>query len=127
MVESDRAISFSLSIYESDLEKANQFAKKHPNLRTQAEVFRCILQRFFKYKENEIKKDLIFYFVYPVIFGALISFYTLMTQRLINILSEKGLFFAELLDLNRISVIFGALVIGIIVAGIYVLRKKWYE
>ena len=124
----DKATRVSLSIFESDLKQVNDFATKYKiKFNSQAAVFRHILRGFFKQQRKDINNDLILYFIFPFSIGAIATFGTLSTQSLIDILTEKGLYFAELHNLNRIFVILGAFSVGLFFACVVWLRKKYYS
>lgn len=124
----DRARSLSISIFDSDLNRVNQFAKdnqKKLKLRSNADVWRHIINFFFDQHRSDLKKDMVIHFVYPVAFGCLASFGTLSTEKLISILFEKGFYFRELHVLNGIFVVLGAFSIGLFIANLYWLVRKY--
>jgi len=120
----DRATPISVSIYQSDLNVINKYAKQQ-KIKTQAALFRHIIHGFFNQRKKDTFKDIVSHFLYPVLIGTFASIGTIWTQRLMNVLQGKGLFFAELLDFHRFFVILGALSIGLIFANIYWLKKKY--
>jgi len=121
---SDR-INFSLSMYKEDVQKINNFAKKHEkNFRSQAEIFRYILNSFFKQYDADAKKDFVIHWVYPILLGGFATFGTVATQRLIEILYNRGLYFQELHVLNGIFVVLGAFSVGFFGANMYWYFKK---
>ena len=119
----DKAIPTSVSIYQSDLNALNEYAIKY-KIKTQAKLFRIVIRGFLKQIKKDTTKDVVNHFLYPIIIGTFASVGTLWTQKLMNILQDKGLFFADLLDFHRFFVILGALSIGLIIANIYWLKKK---
>jgi len=121
----DKAVSKTISIYESDITRINNYARDtKKTFRSQAEVFRHIIDFFFNEHRRNSKKDVIIHFVYPLLFGGLATFGTVSTQNLINILVERNLYFQELHVLNGAFVVLGALSIGLFIANLYWLMRK---
>lgn len=117
--------TFSLSIYKSDLQKINNFAKKHEKqFRSQAAVFKYIFDSFFRQYDADAKKDFVIHWIYPIVIGAIATFGTVSTQNLISLLFDQGFYFHELYVLNGVFVVLGAFSVGFFIANMYWYFKK---
>ena len=118
----NRAQGKSFSFYKEDLEKVEKYAKDTE--RTVSEALRYIINTFLDTEYRSIKKDAIFFIVYPSLFCIFFLFGSFSTENLINILVQKGYYFDELYLLNRIFNIMGFGALSYLVANIYVLYRK---
>ena len=123
MVDQDRAIPITVSIYQSQIKKIRDYKEAHKNtFGSEASLIQHIINEFFK--EKNIKNDMVFHFLYPIILAALATFGTIMTTRLVRSVRSAGFVFQELNDLNTMFVIIGAMCIGLFIANMYWFHTK---
>lgn len=118
----NRAKPTNISLYRETIDKIDDFAKR--TKKNFSEATRDIVNSFFEIEQKNMKKDIVFFFIYPIVLCVFTLYGAIATENLVDVLIEKGMYFDELYILNRIFNImsFGAL--SFLIANIYILWKK---
>lgn len=128
MVESidDRAIAVNISLYPKQIENVRIFTEA-TKCRSLSEAYQYIIDDFFNKDKEQLKKQLMIYLFWPIIFCTFASFASIFTGNVNGILIKQGLYFDELYTLSQIFMVIGFGSVGILIASIYLLRNKMKE
>lgn len=118
----DKAKSSNFSLYPKHIEKIEKYANETDQDKSTA--LQNIINDFFKNRTKSIRQYLIYYFIVPLTFGALALGTAIYTTNMVTILWNKGIYFNELYVLNRFYTVVGFLTIGLMIAGLYILRLR---
>ena len=122
---SDHTISFNLSINKTHFDKISKYKNdNNKRFKSNADVFRHIIDTFFEDENEKIKNYIVLHVVFPSIFCAMTWFMSWSTSKLNEILLEKGFYFNELYLTNRVFSVLSFLMLGVLVASIYLLLYK---
>lgn len=116
---------FTITLYPAEIEAIN-LLKNHKKFNF-SETIRFIINEYFQRDNKKITKDFVFYLGYPLAFMVISLFASISTERLVNLLLEKSLYFNELYILSRVFLVMSFGSISIFVVSLYLLRRKFTE
>ncbi|MBE3095358.1 MAG: hypothetical protein IMZ52_10040 [Actinobacteria bacterium] len=122
----ERAIGVSISLYPKQIENVRVFSEA-TKANSLAEAYQYIIDDFFNRDRKQLKKEFMVYLFYPIIFCAFASLSAVFTSNVNKILLEKGIYFNELYILSQVFLIIGFGSISVLIASIYLLRRKLIE
>jgi hypothetical protein len=122
----DRAIGVNISLYPKQIENVRIFSES-TKCDSLSEAYQYVIDDFFNRDRKQLKKEFMIYLFYPIIFCAFASLSAVFTSNVNRILLEKGLYFNELYILSQAFLVIGFGSISILIASIYLLRRKLIE
>jgi hypothetical protein len=122
----DKAIGVNISLYPKQIENVRIFSGGN-KFHSLSEAYQYIIDDFFNKDKEQLKKQLMVYLFWPIVFCAFASFASIFTGKVNGILIKQGLYFDELYTLSQIFMVIGFGSVGILAASIYLLRNKMKE
>jgi len=124
-IVNQKATNKSLYLQPEDLNLLDRIASvKNVGL---SEAAHHVFREYDSWEDRQVKKDFVFYLVYPLVFMVFSTAVSVLTEHLVGILMEKGFYFNELYLFNRVFNVISFGSISIFIACVYLLRKKWVE
>ena len=124
MVDKDVSRSVNISLYESQINKVEQFLNHNKKFKSVSAFFQELIDDFFRTDNRSIFKDFMIYLGYPVVLMSLMLYVAAATDSVNKILINKGFFYSDLTNLSNMFYIIGFLFLGITIASVYFLWSK---
>ena len=129
MDEKTNASSFSLSIYDKHRKIIEKYKKKY-RTKSEAAAIQGIIEQYHKLIHKGLKKDLVLFVVYPIIFCVFSLFYTININKVITISNENEyVLIPEVFLLQGVSTAIGFITVGILAMGFiffnHVMRERY--
>ena len=117
----DKALSVTLSLYNSQVKKIKKTVKKSNRFNSESALVQYIIDAHFG--KQVTFKDIMAYIGYPLIFVGVMLYVASSTQHINEKLLRAGLL-TDLLFQNQIFYIIGFMFLGITIAGAYLYVAK---
>ena len=127
MAVSPNAIPFNISLYPKHIEKIQKHRTRN-NLKTDAASLQNIIDRHFKKKSLDIKRDIIILIIYPIILCSFSLYGSRSISNIINQLIAKNYtHIGELATLETIYMAFGFITLGILATCMIIFFNNFYN
>jgi hypothetical protein len=126
MVDSDKAVGITISLYNSHIEMVKRFSKAK-GFKYDAEAYQYIIDDFFSRDDKQARTDFILFIVIPFMFCLLTTIVNLSTSKVFDMLLSQGIYSQDFFILSRVFMIVSFGSIGVLISCVYWYRKKYSE